>query len=98
MVYKGLGFCYKLVNFSDLCSIVYQILSYFCHRNSALKKTTSFTRSYVKDTNHFLAKLGKLGSIPDGALLCTVDVVGLYPSIPPWGGSWGYDGSIRWES
>ena len=27
-------------------------------------------------------RLGKLGSIPDGAFLCTVDVVGLYPSIP----------------
>ena len=24
----------------------------------------------------------KLGKIPEGALLCTVDVVGLYPSIP----------------
>ena len=42
----------------------------------------SFTSSYVKDTNHFLAKLGKLGSIPDEAFLCTVDVIGLYPSIP----------------
>ena len=42
----------------------------------------SFTTSYVKDTNQFLAKLAKLGSIPYGTFLCTVDVVGLYPSIP----------------
>ena len=38
--------------------------------------------SHVKDTNHFLLKLGEIGSIPDGALLCAVDVAGLYPSIP----------------
>ena len=40
------------------------------------------TRSYVKDTNHLLARLDKLGKIPEGALICTFDVVGLYPSIP----------------
>ena len=42
----------------------------------------SQSRSYVKDTNHFLSRLSRLGKIPGGALLCTVDVVGLYPSIP----------------
>ena len=36
----------------------------------------------VSKTNHFLALLGKLGDIPDNALLCTADVVGLYPHIP----------------
>ena len=30
----------------------------------------------------FLSRLSKLGRIPEGALLCTVDVMGLYPSIP----------------
>ena len=39
-------------------------------------------KSYIKDTNHFLNKIKKLGSLPDGAVLCTVDVVGLYPNIP----------------
>ena len=29
-----------------------------------------------------LTRQSKLGKIPEGALLCTVDVVGLYPSIP----------------
>ena len=40
------------------------------------------SRSYVKDTNHFLSRIGNIGTIPEGAILCTVDVVGLYPSIP----------------
>ena len=39
-------------------------------------------KSYIKDTNHFLNKIKKLGSLPDGAVLCTMDVVGLYPNIP----------------
>ena len=38
--------------------------------------------SYIKDTNHFLKKLSELGEIPEDAILCTVDVVGLYPNIP----------------
>ena len=38
--------------------------------------------SYIKDTNHFLQKLNGLDSLPQDAILCTVDVVGLYPSIP----------------
>ena len=39
-------------------------------------------KSYIKDTNHFLSKLKSLGQLPQGAILCTVDVVGLYPNIP----------------
>ena len=39
-------------------------------------------RSYVKDTNDFLQKLANIGNIPQDAILCTIDVVGLYPSIP----------------
>ena len=39
-------------------------------------------KSYIKDTNHFLLKLGEIGSIPEGALLCTMDDVGFYTSIP----------------
>ena len=31
-------------------------------------------KSYIKDTNHFLNKIKKLGSLPDGAILCTMDV------------------------
>ena len=39
-------------------------------------------KSYIKDTNHFLRKIEELGQIPEGAILCTIDVVGLYPNIP----------------
>ena len=39
-------------------------------------------RSYVKDTNDFPQKLANVGDLPQDAILCTIDVVGLYPSIP----------------
>ena len=39
-------------------------------------------KSYVKDTNDFLNKLRSLQKLPDNVILCTVDVVGLYPNIP----------------
>ena len=38
--------------------------------------------SYIKDTNHFLKKLKELGSLLKNAILCTIDVVDLYPNIP----------------
>ena len=37
---------------------------------------------YIKDTNHFLSKLKSLGKLPQGAIMCTIDVVVLYPKIP----------------
>ena len=39
-------------------------------------------KSYIKDTNHFLIKLKSLGKLPKDAILCTIDVFGLYPNIP----------------
>ena len=38
--------------------------------------------SYIKDTKHFLQELNKLGTLPEGAILVTADVVGLYSHIP----------------
>ena len=38
--------------------------------------------SYIKNTNDFLKKLHSLPNLPDDIVLCTVDVVGLYPNIP----------------
>ena len=37
--------------------------------------------SIIKDTNDFLLKLKELGGAPRNAIICTIDVVGLYPHI-----------------
>ena len=39
-------------------------------------------KSYIKDTNHFLRKIKELGQLPEGTILCTIDVIGLYLNIP----------------
>ena len=36
----------------------------------------------IKDITEFLCKLKELGDIPEGAIICSMDVVGLYPHIP----------------
>ena len=55
------------------------ISAYLDHQ---LQPLTKKVLSYIKDTNHFLKKITDLDCLPEGAILCTVDVVGLYPSIP----------------
>ena len=40
------------------------------------------TNHSLKDTNHFLRKMKSLGQLPEGAILCTIAVVGLYPNVP----------------
>ena len=47
-----------------------------------LKPLMQSAESYVKDTSDFLRKIKELEKVPDGAILVTADVVGLYPSIP----------------
>ena len=37
--------------------------------------------SYSKDFCDFLKKIKNVGKIPDGAILVTADVIGIYPSI-----------------
>ena len=37
---------------------------------------------YIKHTNHFLSKLKSLGKLPQVTILCTIEVVRLYPNIP----------------
>ena len=39
-------------------------------------------KSCIKDTNNFLNKIKKLENLPDREILCTMDVVGLYPNVP----------------
>ena len=36
----------------------------------------------MRDTQHFISRLKQLGTIPDGALLVTLDVSSLYTNIP----------------
>ena len=38
-------------------------------------------KSCIKDTNDFLKKLRSFPKLPDDIILCSVDVVGLYPNI-----------------
>ena len=38
-------------------------------------------RSYLKDTTHFLKKIGNLKNLPSDTLLCTLDVNSLYTNI-----------------
>ena len=45
-----------------------------------LQPITQKVNSFIKDTNHFLRKIKSLGQLPEGAILCTIDVVG--PNIP----------------
>ena len=47
-----------------------------------LKPLVQNVKSYIRDTNNFLSKLASLPPLPDDVILCTVDVVGLYPNIP----------------
>ena len=39
-------------------------------------------KSYIKDTNLFSKKIKKIGKSPEGAILCTMKNVCLYPNIP----------------
>ena len=47
-----------------------------------LKSLVPHIPSYLKDTNDFLTKLKEMSRFPEGAILVTIDVVGLYPNIP----------------
>ena len=39
-----------------------------------------------KDTNDFLCKLASLPPLPNDVVLCTIDVMGLYPNITQYEG------------
>ena len=47
-----------------------------------LKSLVPQIPSYVKDTNDFFAKRKDMERFPDGAILVTIDLVGLYANIP----------------
>ena len=55
---------------------------YFTISGPSFKTTSSSGKFYFKDTNEFLKKLRSLPKLPDGIILCTMDIAGLYPVIP----------------
>ena len=55
------------------------ISSFLDHR---LQPIAQKVNSFIKDKNHFLRKITCLGQLPEGDILCTIDVVGLYRNIP----------------
>ena len=56
------------------------ILSFLDHH---LQPIAQKVNPLIKDTNHLLRKIKSLGQLLEGAILCTIDVVGLYTNIPP---------------
>ena len=54
--------------------------------DSHLKTIMQESWSYIKDSTDFINKIGQIGDIPESAILETVDIVGLYPSIPHMAG------------
>ena len=47
-----------------------------------LKHIFMQAKSYIKDPNDFLRKFRDLPDLPEKSIICTIDVVGLYPSVP----------------
>ena len=46
-----------------------------------IKPVAPKTKSHIKDTNNFSRKLNILPFLPEAIILCTIDLVGLYPNI-----------------
>ena len=64
---------------SNLHFYTQNISSCMDHHLQPLAQRVKF---YIKDTNNFLNKIKKIGKLLEGAIVCTIDVVGLYPNIP----------------
>ena len=47
-----------------------------------LKPIAMKVKSYIEDTNYFLTKLRDLPDLPEESIICTIDVGGLYSSMP----------------
>ena len=62
------------------CGFYAENISSFLHHH--LQLIAQKVNPFIKDTNHFLRKIKSLDQLPEGAILCTIDVVGPYPNIP----------------
>ena len=59
----------------------YYTESMFAFVDYQLKQIAMQVNSYIKNTHVFLKKLRDFPDFPENSIICTVDVVGLYPSI-----------------
>ena len=50
--------------------------------NFCLATSSASMKSYIMDRNDFFNKLRSLQKLSFNVILCTVDIVGLYPNIP----------------
>ena len=55
------------------------IANFLDHHIQPLSKKV---KSFIKDTNVFHRSISSLPQLPQGAIVCTIDVIGLYPNIP----------------
>ena len=61
---------------SDCGFYIENISAFLDHQ---LKPIAMQVTSYIKDTNDFLKKLRDLSDLSEESVICTIDVVGLYP-------------------
>ena len=54
----------------------------FVSLDHQLKPIAMQVKSYIRDTNDFLKKLRDLSDLPEESITFTIDVAGVYPSIP----------------
>ena len=47
-----------------------------------IKQYVPTTKSYVRDTQHFIKRIKEIGPLPEGTKLVTLDVSSLYTNIP----------------
>ena len=62
---------------TDVC--IWQLKAFVDHH---LKPLVAAVQSDVTDTNDFLKKFRDISTLPSGAIMVTIDVVGLYPIYP----------------
>ena len=64
-------------------TVAFTLRIYFHFLDHHLQLRAQRVKSYVKNTNHFLNKIKKIGKLPERSILCTMNVVvDLYPIIP----------------
>ena len=79
---------YHLPRFTNVCILfladpLFQIVDSIQKKVSHhLQPIAQRANSFIKDTNHFLGKIKSWDQLPEEAILCNIDIVGLYPKIP----------------